>query len=384
MVENLSLLGSTGSIGTQALEVVRELNIKVCALAAHRNIDLLEKQAREFKPEVVAVYDEKAASQLKQNICDLDTRVRAGMDGLCEAASKVPADTVLNAVVGMIGLEPTLEAIKSGKDIALANKETLVTGGKLVMDLAHKKGIKLLPVDSEHSAIFQCLQGCYNKSDLRRIILTASGGPFFGKTKGELRGITKEQALNHPTWNMGAKITIDSATMMNKGLEIIEAKWLFDVDEKDIDVLIHKQSIVHSLIEYKDNSVIAQLGTPDMKMPIRYALTYPRRYVSSDEPLSLAKVGSLTFFPPDEDSFVCFKACREALKRGGLAPVAVNGANEQAVELFLKNKISFIDIGNLVYSAMCKQQDTDDFTLKDIIEADRQAREFVMDSVNMR
>lgn len=384
MVNNISILGSTGSIGTQALCVAEKLGIKVSALSANKNIALLEEQVRKFKPHTVAVFDEFYANKLKANINDLDVKVVSGIEGLCEVATIQEADIVLNSVVGMIGLVPTIEAIKAKKDIALANKETLVTGGELVMKLASQNGVKILPVDSEHSAIFQCLQGINNKSDLKSIILTASGGPFYGKTKSELSSVTVEQALSHPTWNMGAKITIDSATMMNKGLEIIEAKWLFDVPVENINVVIHKQSIVHSLIECVDNSVIAQLGVPDMKIPIQYALTYPERYPSPVQRLDLTQICNLTFLPPDEDTFLCMKACKEAIKRGGLAPVAANGANEEAVQLFLDKKISFLDIGKLVYAAMSNANNKTNITLEDILKADTTAREYVKNHTDMR
>ncbi len=384
VTKSISILGSTGSIGTQALCVVKKLGINVEAVAAYKNIDLLEKQIREFKPKIAAVYDEEKACILRKNIADLNVKVVYGIDGLCEVASVNGADTVLNSVVGMVGLKPTLEAINSGKNIALANKETLVVGGELVMSLAYKKGVKIFPVDSEHSAIFQCLQGCTRKEALNRIILTASGGPFFGKKAKDLKNVTVKQALNHPNWSMGAKITIDSATMMNKGLEVIEASWLFDMPEDKIDIVIHRESIVHSMIEYKDNSVIAQLGIPDMKIPIQYSLTYPERVSSDVEKLDLTKIKNLTFYEPDYDTFLCLKACREALKRGGLSPAVVNGANEEAVKLFLENKISFLDIGNIVYKALKNQKDKRLFSIDDILEADKNARDFVHMIINSR
>ncbi len=378
MVKNLSVLGSTGSIGTQALDVARRYNINITALAAMKNIARLEEQVREFKPELVAVYDESAAKELKIKISDTNTKVVQGSEGLNLAAGLNSSDMVLNSVVGMVGLKPTLCAIKEKKDIALANKETLVVGGKLVTDAAKENNVKILPVDSEHSAIFQCLQGMHDKKSLKKIILTASGGPFFGKSKSELKDITPQDALKHPTWNMGAKISIDSATMMNKGLEIIEAKWLFDVELEKIDVLVHRESIVHSLIEYNDNSVIAQLALPDMHLPIQYALTYPERCESLTNELDLASVGSLSFSRACEDTFLCLKACKEAIRRGGLAPAAANGANELAVSLFLQGKISFLDIGEYVYMAMKSQKDKEVKDIDDIIEADKQAREFVL------
>ncbi len=378
MVKNLSVLGSTGSIGTQALDIARRYNINITALAAMKNIERLEEQVREFKPELVAVYDESAAKELKIKISDTNTKLVQGSEGLNLAAGLKSSDMVLNSVVGMVGLKPTLCAINEKKDIALANKETLVVGGKLVTGAAKENNVNILPVDSEHSAIFQCLQGMHDKKSLKKIILTASGGPFFGKSKTELEDITPQDALKHPTWNMGAKISIDSATMMNKGLEIIEAKWLFDIELDKIDVLIHRESIIHSLIEYNDNSVIAQLALPDMHLPIQYALTYPQRCESLTNELDLASVGSLSFSRACEDTFLCLKACKEAIRRGGLAPTAANGANELAVSLFLQGKISFLDIGEYVYMAMNAQKDKEVENIDDIIEADKQAREFVL------
>lgn len=381
MTNALSVLGSTGSIGTQALEVCEKLNIRVTALAAGGNTELLEKQARKFKPSLVAVFDEKKASLLKAALKDTDIRVVSGMDGLCLAASHEECDTVLNSVVGMVGLLPTLTAAKAHKNIALANKETLVSGGSLVMQAVKENGVKLYPVDSEHSAIFQCLQGVPNDKALSRLILTASGGPFFGRTKKELEGVTIEQALKHPNWSMGQKITIDSATMMNKGLEIIEASWLFDMPQDKIDVVVHRESIIHSLIELTDNSVIAQLGMPDMKIPIQYALTYPERLPCAVKRLSLADVGKLTFFEPDIEAFECMQICREALERGGLCPAAANGANEEAVGLFLEGKIPFLKIPELVRAAMLRQDSVEAKSIDDVLNADKAARELVRASI---
>lgn len=381
MTNALSVLGSTGSIGTQALEVCEKLNIRVTALAAGGNTELLEKQARKFKPSLVAVFDEKKASLLKAALKDTDIRVVSGMDGLCLAASHEKCDTVLNSVVGMVGLLPTLTAAKAHKNIALANKETLVSGGSLVMQAVKENGVKLYPVDSEHSAIFQCLQGVPNDKALSRLILTASGGPFFGRTKKELEGVTVEQALKHPNWSMGQKITIDSATMMNKGLEIIEASWLFDMPQDKIDVVVHRESIIHSLIELTDNSVIAQLGMPDMKIPIQYALTYPERLPCAVKRLSLADVGKLTFFEPDIEAFECMQICREALERGGLCPAAANGANEEAVGLFLEGKIPFLKIPELVRAAMLRQDSVEAKSIDDVLNADKAARELVRASI---
>lgn len=377
MVRSLSILGSTGSIGTQALDVVRKLGLQVEALAAYHNVKLLEKQIREFHPKTVAVFEEKAAAELRTAVSDLSVRVLSGMEGLCEAASLPAAEVVLNSVVGMVGLRPTLAAIQAHKNVALANKETLVAGGALVMAAARKNGVKILPVDSEHSAIFQCLQGCPDEKALSRLILTASGGPFFGKNREELKAVTPEQALKHPNWDMGAKVTIDSATMMNKGLELIEASWLFDMPADRIDVVVHRESIVHSLIEYVDHSIIAQLGLPDMRIPIQYALTWPQRRPSPVGRLDFAKACTLSFYEPDYETFACLRACKTAMKRGGLAPAAANGANEVAVSLFLKNKISFLEIGSLVDEAMQRQPDAPAAGLNDILDADQAAREFV-------
>lgn len=384
-MKQISILGSTGSIGTQALDVVRGLKgeLKVAAVAVHSNVKRLEEQIREFSPKFAVCFDEEAAKVLKTAVADCPVRVGAGMEGLCEAATLMEADIVLNSVVGMIGLQPTLEAVQAGKDIALANKETLVAGGALVMAAAKEKGVKILPVDSEHSAIFQCLQGRPPKeadpqgNALARLILTASGGPFFGKSREELSQVTPEQALHHPNWNMGAKVTIDSATMMNKGLEIIEAAWLFHMPADKIDVVVHRESVVHSLIEYCDNSVIAQLGVPDMRVPIQYALTWPGRAPSPVKRLSLTDYGALHFALPDEDTFRCLAACKKALRRGGLAPAAANGANEEAVKQFLAGKLSFLGIGDVVTEAMERQEDAVCGSLKAILEADAAARDFV-------
>ena len=382
MIKNISILGSTGSIGTQTLDVVDMLDLNVCALTAHSNIDILEAQVRKYKPELAVVFDECKAKEFKDNIKDTYTRVLAGMDGLIEAASINSAELVLNSVVGMVGLKPTIAAANAKKDIALANKETLVAGGSLVTQAVKDNNVKLLPVDSEHSAIFQCLQGMDDKKSLKRLILTASGGPFFQKTLKDLEGVTLEQALNHPNWSMGAKITVDSASMMNKGLEIIEAKWLFDVPVENIDVVVHRESIIHSLIEYTDNSVIAQLGLPDMRIPIQYAITYPRRYPSPVGQLNLAEIGKLTFFEPDYNTFKCLSACKKALAMGGLATCIANGANEEANMLFRKGKISFLDIGELVWGAIESLPNSEAKTVEDVLNADKLARQYVIDTVN--
>ena len=383
----LALLGSTGSIGIQTLHVVRELArggdfpVSVAVLAARSSVKLLEEQAREFRPQAVAVFDPAAARDFRARTRDLDLTVLEGMEGLCQAAAWEGVDVTLNSVVGMVGLRPTLAAIAAQKTVALANKETLVAGGRIVMEAARQNKVSILPVDSEHSAIFQCLQGCPEKGALKKLILTASGGPFFGKTKEELRHITPAQALRHPNWDMGAKITIDSATLMNKGLEVIEASWLFGMGAEDIDVVVHRESIVHSLIQYQDNSVIAQLGLPDMCIPIQYALTYPARYPSPVGELDLAAVGNLTFAKPDLDTFPCLRVCIDALKRGGLAPAAANGANEQAVSLFLQEKIGFLDIPRLVEAAVARQPAAAGDTLESVLEADQAARRFVLESI---
>lgn len=376
MMKSLIILGSTGSIGTQALEVCRRDGYTVTALAAGSNIELLEKQAREFKPLAVAVFDTAKAKELKIKLSDTDIKVLSGVEGVCEIAQG-KGDIVLNSIVGIAGLRPTLKAIESGKNIALANKETLVTGGEIVIKAARERGVKILPVDSEHSAIFQSLQGAPEGS-LRKILLTASGGPFYSKTRKELENVTVRDALKHPNWSMGAKITIDSATLMNKGLEVIEAVHLFGLPASKIEVLVHRQSIVHSGIELSDGAVIAQLGTPDMRLPIQYALTYPERSNYAFEHLDLFKVGSLTFEKPDTDTFRCLPLCIEAINKGGLAPCAVNGANEEAVRLFLEGKIKFLQIADLVEKAFLSVNNKKEFTLEDILEADKSARECVI------
>ena len=381
MIKNISILGSTGSIGTQALDVVDKLNLNVVALTASTNIELLEQQVRKYKPQLAVVFDEEKAKFFKNNIKDTDTLVLSGMDGLVSAATIESAELVLNSVVGMVGLKPTIAAANAKKDIALANKETLVAGGKLVTDAVKNNGVKLLPVDSEHSAIFQCLQGIPNSKCLKKLILTASGGPFFGKTADELKSVTIEQALNHPNWSMGAKITVDSATMMNKGLEIIEASRLFDVTGENIDVVVHRESIIHSMIEYSDNSVIAQLGLPDMRIPIQYAVTYPERYPSPVGELNLSQIGKLTFFEPDYDTFKCLNACKKALSMGGAATAIANGANEEANMLFRQGKISFLDIGELVSGAVDSIRNFEPRTIEDVLSADKLARQYVLENV---
>ena len=374
-MKKVIILGSTGSIGTQALEVCERAGYKVTALAAGNNIELLETQARKFGVKAVAVFNTEKADALKLKLADTDIKVLGGTDGVCEIA-RLEADIVLNSIVGIAGLRPTLAAIETGTDIALANKETLVTGGEIVNRKAKEKGVKILPVDSEHSAIFQSLQGA-PKNSLKKILLTASGGPFYSKTRMDLENATVKDALNHPNWSMGAKITIDSATLMNKGLEVIEAVHLFGLPADKIEVLVHRQSIVHSGVELSDGAVIAQLGTPDMRLPIQYALTYPERSDYSFETLDLFKVGTLTFEKPDTDTFRCLPLCIEAINRGGLAPTAVNGANEEAVKLFLEGKCRFLDIADFVEKALLNVDNKKDFTLEDILNADKSARELV-------
>lgn len=377
MTKSLSILGSTGSIGTQSLDVARLRGYTVEALTAYSDVARMEAQIREFHPKTVAMVEEKAAADLKVRVADTNTKVLSGKDGVCACARADGADTVLNSVVGMAGLEPTLAAIDAKKKLALANKETLVAGGQLVMEAAKKNGVSILPVDSEHSAIFQALQGRPANAALKKIILTASGGPFFGKTKKELEKVTVADALKHPNWEMGAKITVDSATMMNKGLELIEAVWLFSVRPQDVQIVVHRESIVHSAVEYTDNSVIAQLGLPDMRIPIQYALTYPERFESPVGELSLSEIGKLTFFEPDYDTFQCINLCRTAINKGGLFPAAVNSANEQANAMFRRGEIGFLDIAARVAKVLETAPQKDRYTLEDVLETDRWARETV-------
>lgn len=377
MGKTITVLGSTGSIGGQSLDVARRLNYKIAAMSSGgANLSLFEKQIREFKPEIAAVFDKKAAEDLKIAIADTSTTVLSGGEGICEAAAFHKSEVVLNSIVGIAGLLPTLSAIAAKKNIALANKETLVTAGSIVMSEADRQGVTIYPVDSEHSAVFQCLQGV-PEGALKGIILTASGGPFFNFKKSELEKVTPAQALKHPNWSMGQKITIDSATLMNKGLEVIEAVHLFGVPADRIDVVVHRQSIIHSAVELVDGGIIAQLGLPDMHLPIQYALTYPNRFRCEEKRLSLAEIGCLTFEKPDLETFVCLKTCIDAITDGGLKPVAANGANEAAVSLFLKGEIGFLDIGELVALATENQRICDGCSVEDIIAADLAAREFV-------
>lgn len=375
-MKKISVLGSTGSIGVQTLEVAENLNYKIKALAAGGgNLGLLEEQARKWRPEFVAVYNRSAAEDLKTRLADTPVKVFGGEEAVIFAA-QADCDTVLNAIVGIAGLRPTMAAIEAGHDIALANKETLVTGGDLVIRAANEKGVKILPVDSEHSAIFQSLQGTPHTNNFK-ILLTASGGPFFNKTKNQLKNVRPADALKHPNWNMGKKITIDSATLMNKGLEVIEAVHLFGISEDKIEVLVHRQSILHSAVEFSDGAVIAQLGMPSMSVPIQYAFTYPERIPSPAPALSLTQIGALTFEKPDEKTFSCLATCRQAIKKGGLFPAAANGANEAAVDLFLREKISFLEIGDLVQMATESAISKENYSIEDVFSADRSARETV-------
>lgn len=380
MSKELIVLGSTGFIGEHTLEVARQNGYKIKGLVAGTNIQKIESQAREFNPQFVALFDNEKANALKERLSDTNIKVLAGEEGVLEIAG-IKTDIVVNAIVGIAGLKPTIKAIETGNDIALANKETLVTAGTLVKAKAKEKGVKILPVDSEHSAIFQSLQGS-PKGSIHKIILTASGGPFFGKTKEELENVTVKEALNHPVWAMGSKITIDSSTLMNKGLEVIEAVHLFDVDADNIEVVVHRQSILHSAVEFTDGAVIGQLGTPDMKLPIQYAITYPKRAGAPSKRLSLTDIGTLTFQKPDMETFPCLKICIDAIKEGGLKPAAVNGANEEAVALFLDNKIKFMDIPRLVKLAADAQKAVATYTLEDVLNADKQARKLVRENVN--
>ena len=376
MAEKITILGSTGSIGTQTLDVVREIGgIEVKALTANKNIDLLEKQIREFRPDMAAVMDETLAEKLRQRLAGWNIKILSGMDGLIEAAVYETSDTVVTSVVGNIGIVPTFEAIRAGKDIALANKETLVSAGELIIKAVREHNVSIYPVDSEHSAIFQCLRG-NSRNKIRRIILTASGGPFRGKTRDELKNVTASDALKHPNWNMGRKVTIDSASLMNKGLEVIEAKWLFGVDVDDIEVLVHPQSIVHSAVEYEDGAVIAQLGEPDMRVPIQYALTCPERVKNSFPKIDFAKRNSLTFEHPDTNTFKCLSLAYRAVRTGGTMPTAMNGANETAVDAFLNNRLGFLDIADIIERTMDSYTVKYDYTVDDLVEADEWARDF--------
>ena len=378
MSKRISILGSTGSIGRQSLEVIAACGMTAAALTAHSNSRLLEEQCRQFHPEAAVMMDEGAAADLRVRLADTDIRVLSGMDGLIEAATLPSADTVLTAVVGMVGLRPTLAAIRAGKRIAFANKETLVCAGELVMRAAREQGAEILPVDSEHSALFQSLEGCRDRGEVKRLILTCSGGPFYGKKASELQNMTRKEALQHPNWSMGAKITVDSATLMNKGLEFIEAMHLYHMPPEKISIVIHRESIIHSLVEYCDNAMIAQLGTPDMRLPIQYALTWPRRVEGPATPLDLCSCGPLTFAQPDLDTFRCLALALKAARTGGTAGAILNGANEAAVSLFLDGTIGFLDIADRVERAMDQVKVVQDPSMTQILEADRAAREAVL------
>ena len=379
MSKKITLLGSTGSIGTQSLDVVRMQGYEVFGLSANTQVDMVLQQIAEFHPKYVCMANEAAADRLAAALAGQTgaPRVLRGAQGLRELAAMQGPDVVLNSVVGIAGLGASLAAIESGHDLALANKESLVTGGKLITDAVAAHGVKLLPVDSEHSAIFQCLQDAHSAKTLTKILLTASGGPFFGMTTEQLRGKTRADALKHPNWNMGAKITIDSATLMNKGLELIEAVWLFDLPPEKIQIVVQRQSIIHSAVQFCDNSIIAQMGVPDMRIPIQYALTWPNRAPSPVPELDFTTLKQITFDVADEDTFRCLAACKKAIGKGGLGPCAANGANEEAVALFLQDKIGFLDIGRLVEGVVDSDSFGGSYTLSDVYECDRMAREYV-------
>ena len=383
-MKKIAILGSTGSIGTQTLEVVRENgDIEVTALAAGQNIGLLEKQIREFSPRLAAVWDEERAFELRSRIRDLDTQVLSGMDGLIQVSTEEKADILVTAIVGMIGIRPTMEAIRAGKDIALANKETLVTAGHLIMPLARERGVSILPVDSEHSAIFQSLQGGQEKA-LKKILLTASGGPFRGRTREELKDVQVEDALKHPNWEMGQKITIDSSTMANKGLEVIEAKWLFDVDVDQIQVVVQPQSVVHSMVEYEDGAVIAQLGTPDMKLPIQYALYYPERRYLPGERLDFWRIGKLDFERPDTETFRALDLAYRAGRAGGSLPTVFNAANEMAVAKFLDRQIGYLEITDLIGECMERHVNIPSPSLDEILDTEAGVYEYINSRLGRR
>ena len=377
MTKPITILGSTGSIGRLTLSVADELGLRVAALTAERNVDLMEAQCRKYRPKLAVLADEAAAEELKVRLADMNIRVLAGAEALCEAAALPEGDTVVVAVCGFAALRPTLTAIHEKKRIALANKETMVCAGEIMQSAARESGAEIIPVDSEHSAIFQCLMGCRDRAEVKRLILTCSGGPFFGKGRAELACMTKSDALRHPNWKMGAKITVDCATLMNKGLEIIEAMRLYDLPLSKVTAVIHRQSVVHSLVEFVDGAVLAQLGVPDMRIPIQYALTYPARVPGVVPSLDLPTQKLLTFDVADEETFRCLAACKKAIKKGGLGPCAANGANEEAVKLFLEDKIGFLDIGRLVEAVVDSDSFGGDYTLADVYECDKMARAFV-------
>ncbi|SDZ84841.1 1-deoxy-D-xylulose 5-phosphate reductoisomerase [Pseudobutyrivibrio sp. ACV-2] len=378
MSQKIAILGSTGSIGTQTLDIVTQNpdELDVVAMSCGRNLDLFEKQIRQFGPRLVSVGDEVLANDLKERISDLDVEITYGMDGLIAVATFDEADTVVTAVVGMIGVQPTIAAINAGKTIALANKETLVTAGHIIMPLAKERGVSILPVDSEHSAIFQSLNG-ERQNKISKILLTASGGPFRGRTLDELENVTLEDALKHPNWSMGAKITIDSATMINKGLEVMEAKWLFGVNLNQVEVVVHPQSILHSAVEFMDGAVIGQMGTPDMRLPILYALFYPKRKTLYAEPLDLFKVGTLTFEKPDMETFFGLSLAYDAMDAGGNVPTVFNAANEKAVSMFLKNKIKFLEIPEIVSEAMINVDFIENPTIQQVLETEQMTYDFI-------
>ena len=376
-MKKIAILGSTGSIGTQTLEIVRNNgDLEVTALAAGNNIDLLEQQIREFRPKLAAVWKEERAAELKSRVRDMDIEIVSGMDGLLSVAAVPESEILVTAIVGMIGILPTIEAIKAGKDIALANKETLVTAGHIIMPLAKERGVSILPVDSEHSAIFQSLQGGQRKA-LHKILLTASGGPFRGKKREELKNIQVEDALKHPNWEMGRKITIDSSTMVNKGLEVIEAKWLFGVAVDQIQVVVQPQSIIHSMVEYEDGAVIAQLGTPDMKLPIQYALYYPERRYLPGGRLDFAALQQITFEKPDMDTFYGLKLAYEAGRRGGSLPTVLNAANERAVAMFLDRKIGYLQIPEIIQACMENHKNIENPTVEEILKTEQETYQFI-------
>ena len=380
MEKTIAILGSTGSIGTQTLEVVREnKDIRVAGLSAGNNITLLEKQIREFHPSLAAVWDEEQAKILAGRVSDLEVKVVSGMDGLLELAQMEESQILVTAIVGMIGIRPTIAAIQAGKDIALANKETLVTAGHLIMPMAREKGVQILPVDSEHSAIFQCLHG-EDKKEIEKLLITASGGPFRGKTRAELENVTVEQALCHPNWSMGHKITIDSATLVNKGLEVMEAKWLFGVDLDHIQVVVQPKSVIHSMVEFRDGAVMAQLGTPDMKLPIQYALYYPKRRFLAGDRLDFAALTQITFEKPDMETFLGLPMAMQASRMGGSMPTVFNAANERAVALFLAKKIRFLEIYDVIAGAMEAHKTVADPTLEQILAAEQETYEWIAGS----
>ncbi len=376
-IHNITIIGSTGSIGTQTLEVADNCkNIRVWGLSSNSNIELLEKQIRKYRPKVACVVSNEKAKELRLKTADTDTVILSGTEGLCDVACVKEADTTLTAVVGISGLIPTINAIKNKKNIALANKETLVCAGHIITELCKEYNVKLIPIDSEHSAIFQSMQG-FRKEDVKRILLTASGGPFFGMKKDQLENIKAEDALKHPNWNMGAKVTIDSSTLVNKGLEVIEAKWLFGVDTKNIKVLIHRQSIIHSMVEYKDNGVIAQLGYPDMKLPIQYAIEYPQRLPMKGNEIDFTKYNTLTFDEPDMQTFHALALAYKAAEEGGSMAAVFNGADEAAVELFMDGKIKYLEISDVIEKAMYNIKNIKEPTVDEIIQTDKAAREYV-------